>query len=136
VRVDAGNILNRSIPSDLAELDSVCSDAILLLRRCGHETHAFAVTLLLREFVNNAILHGHRSDISKRIGVFVRVGRRWIVVRVTDEGPGFDWRKAKRTVPDADSVRGRGLAIGVAYSEKMSFNRAGNQVTLWIRKAV
>ena len=123
-----------SISSDLAEVDAVCKDARKLLECQNQTRHAFAVDLLLREFLNNAILHGHRSDIRKQVRVAVRVGRKWIILRIVDEGPGFDWRTMKRAPADEAATSGRGLAIGAQYAQRMQFNRAGNQITLWIRK--
>jgi serine/threonine-protein kinase RsbW len=123
-----------SIPSDLSEVDGVCREVRALLERQGVANRSFAVDLLLREFLNNAILHGNRSDTRKRVQAAVRVGRKWIVMWIADEGPGFDWR-AKRLVPaDDDAASGRGLAIGALYAQRLKYNRAGNQVTSWIWK--
>ena len=120
--------------SDLAEVDAICRDARKLLESQGQSGHAFAVDLLLREFLNNAILHGNCSDARKRVQASVRVGRKWIVLWIADDGPGFDWRMRRRVLPDGAATSGRGLAIGAQYAQQMRFNRAGNQVTLWIRK--
>lgn len=130
----SSHAIHHSISSDLEEVDAVCKDARKLLECQDQTGHAFAVDLLLREFLNNAILHGHRSDIRKQVRV-VRVGRKWITLRIADEGPGFDWRTMKRVPPDEAATSGRGLAIGTQYAQRMRFNRAGNEVTLWIRKS-
>jgi anti-sigma regulatory factor (Ser/Thr protein kinase) len=123
-----------SIPSRLAEVDGVCREVRALLERRGVANRFFAVDLLLREFLNNAILHGNCSDARKRVQVMVRVGRKWIVLRIADEGPGFDWRSMRRVPPDENATSGRGLAIGALYAQRLRFNHAGNQVTSWIRK--
>lgn len=127
-------ITHHSIFSDPSEVNAVCLEARKLLDRQGQTGHAFTVDLLLREFLNNAILHGNCSDVGKRVEVSVRIGRKWIELRIADEGPGFDWRGSSRVFPDADATSGRGLAIGAQYAQRMQFNRAGNQVSLWIRK--
>lgn len=72
------------IPSDLAQVEGVCRAARDLLEANGLADHVFAVDLLLREFLNNAILHGNRLDASKLVQVEVRVGRRVIVLSVAD----------------------------------------------------
>lgn len=125
--------LSLSVPSDLAEIDAACAAAAELLRARGQDGQVFAATLLLREFMNNAVLHGNRSDKGKKVALLVRIGREWITIKVSDEGPGFDWRARRRAVPDENAVSGRGLAIGAAYSERMHYNRTGNQVTLRLR---
>jgi serine/threonine-protein kinase RsbW len=123
-----------SIPSELSEVDGVCREVRALLARQGVANRGFAVDLLLREFLNNAILHGNRSDARKLVRVAVTVGRRWIVFRIADDGPGFNWRTKRRAPPDAEATSGRGLAIGALYAQRLRFNRAGNQVTFWIGK--
>jgi serine/threonine-protein kinase RsbW len=126
--------IHHSITSDVEEVDRVCKDAWKLLECQGLIVHAFEGELLLREFLNNAIIHGHRCDRRKRVKVTVQVGRKWIILRIADTGPGFAWRSTNRVPPDGADTSGRGLAIGAQYAQRMRFNRAGNQVTLWIKK--
>ena len=128
-------VFNDTILSDLAEVDGVCREARKLLERHGQAEHIFKVDLLLREFLNNAIIHGNCLNARKRVRVSVRVGRTWIVLWIADEGAGFDWRARSLSPPDENATSGRGLAIGAQYAERMQFNRAGNQVTFWIVKA-
>jgi serine/threonine-protein kinase RsbW len=130
-----GHSARRAIPSVLSEVDGVCREVQTLLERHGAASRCFAADLLLREFLNNAILHGNRSDARKQVRVVVTVGRKWIVCRVADEGPGFNWRTKRRTPPEADATSGRGLAIGALYAQRLRYNRAGNQVTFWIGKS-
>lgn len=49
---------------------------------------------------------------------------------ISDEGPGFDWAKAPRTVPDLDIETGRGLCIMHTYADTVEFNATGNMVCL------
>lgn len=123
----------RTIPSDLAAVEAVCQEARRLLVSEGQTDHAFTLDLLLREFLNNAVLHGNCQAANKRVRVAVRVGRTRIVVRIEDEGVGFDWRAmAKRAPADELATSGRGLGIGALYAQRLRFNRTGNQVVLWI----
>ena len=126
--------IGRAIPSDLSAVDGVCRDVRALLEGHGAADRCFAAELLLREFLNNAILHGNRSDARKLVRMTATVGRKWIVIRIADEGPGFDWRTRRRAPPEVEATSGRGLAIGALYAQRLRFNRAGNQVTLWIVK--
>ncbi len=48
------------------------------------------VTLCLREAVNNAVLHGNKKDSSKFIEVEMDEVEGEFVMRVWDEGPGFN----------------------------------------------
>jgi serine/threonine-protein kinase RsbW len=123
-----------AIPSDLGHVEGVCRAARDLLEASGLTDHVFAVDLLLREFLNNAILHGNRLDASKLVQVEVRVGRRVIVLSVADEGPGFDWRSRRCHKSGATDTSGRGLEIGRIYADRIRFNRAGNRVILVVGK--
>jgi serine/threonine-protein kinase RsbW len=122
------------IPSDLTEVDTVCRLALEELERLGLKSQAFPVELLLREFLNNAILHGNCADNRKKVQVSLNVGRKWVKIKISDEGPGFNWRKASRSIPDETAVSGWGLAIGSQYAEHIRYNRAGNAVSLWIKR--
>ena len=124
-----------SLPAELARVSGVCQAASQFLNKNGQGSLAFAVGLLLREFLNNAIIHGNRLDGSKRVGLAMRLCRTRLVIRIADEGPGFNWRTTiQRGVPDGDAVSGRGLPIGVQYTQRVRYNRAGNQVVLWVAR--
>ncbi len=126
--------LTRTIFSDLTEVDFVCQDARKLLETLSLIQHGFSVELLLREFLNNAMIHGNGLDAHKQVRVLFQIGIKWIRIQIADEGPGFNWRKARRTPPDPDAESGRGLAIAMIYAHRVRFNRIGNQVTIWIKK--
>lgn len=123
-----------SIPSRLEAVDEVCEGARRLLEEQGLSDKVFAVELLFREFLNNSIIHGHAGDPSKEVRASLRVGRRWLVIEVEDEGPGFDWRNASRRIPDISGTSGRGLAIGRLYATRLRFSRKGNRIGLWLEK--
>lgn len=123
-----------NIPSDLTLVDDVCREVRGLLTNGGLEDRVFAVDLLVREFVNNAIFYGNRSNPETHVDMTLGIGRKWIMLQVSDQGGGFNWRKLRHREADSNATRGRGLAIGARYSRKMQFNRKGNRVTLWILK--
>ena len=77
---------------DVAErvLLALCEEA-----GCAEEDRTPLLTTL-REAVANAVRHGNRLDLARRVGVEYAIGSREIVLRVTDEGEGFD----PEAVPD------------------------------------
>lgn len=125
----------RTVVSRLDLVDGICASARDLLEQHGLEDVQFSVDLLLREFLVNAMEHGNGLDVTKKVEVSVRIGPKWIVLRILDEGSGFRWRTLSRTLPGEMSTSGRGLAIGALYAHRLRFNNAGNQVTLWIGKS-
>lgn len=125
------HILSRELLSNLAEVDGFCLETRNLLTSLGLLSQLFPVEMLLRESLNNAIIHGNCCDCQKKMHVEVRIGRKWIILRVTDEGAGFDSRRAIREFPASDATSGRGLAIYSLYADRVSFNSKGNRVCFW-----
>ena len=123
-----------TIPSRLEEAELLCLRIRKTLEKNGLSPLCFAVELLARECLANAVKHGNRNDPDKSIVLEFSIGREWIRMQVSDEGPGFAWRKAyqKRVVTTKPS--GRGLHLYALYAERLQFNRRGNRITLWISK--
>lgn len=124
-------ILLRTFASRAAEVDAFCREAKEALMAAGLSSEVFPVELLLRESLNNAMIHGNRGDEKKSIRAEFRIGRKWLVLRVADEGAGFGYRKNRREPPDPEATGGRGLVIYGLYADRVSFNIQGNQVSLW-----
>ncbi|MFN7943235.1 MAG: ATP-binding protein [Thermoanaerobaculia bacterium] len=73
------------------------------------------IGLALREAIANAIKHGNRQDPDKRVDVEAELGEEFIL-RVADEGEGFD--PARIPDPLAPENRFRGDGRGVFYMRK------------------
>jgi serine/threonine-protein kinase RsbW len=129
-----GLSLCQTIPSRLAEAESLCIKVRELLQKKGLSQYCFAVELLARECLNNAVLHGNRNDANKSVLFRLWIEREWIRLQVTDEGPGFDWRKANQNRSGTTASSGRGLQLYELYAGRVQFNRRGNRITLWISK--
>jgi serine/threonine-protein kinase RsbW len=123
------------IPAELARVDAICQDAQSMLADHGLSDRGFAVELLLREFANNAIIHGSRLDPQLRVFVTMAIGRRWIRLEFCDQGPGFDWRKSHRELPNVEATSGRGLPIAQQYAGRLAYNHKGNHCRLWIDRS-
>ncbi len=98
---------------------------------------AFAIRLALEEAVVNAHKHGNRADPAKHIVVSYDVQPQRVVVRVRDEGEGFDpARVPDPTSPERLSLpTGRGLMLMRAYLDEVSYNASGNEVQLVKKRA-
>jgi serine/threonine-protein kinase RsbW len=121
-----------------AEVDRACAEALRLLGDRGLADHAFAVHLLLREVLNNAVRHGCGSDPARRVECRFACEPDAIVIEVGDDGPGFAWREAMGgTCPVAgDACSGRGLCILKDYADEVRYSDGGNRVLLrrWIAR--
>ena len=90
----------------------------------------FAAELLLREALNNAVLHGSGGNSSRQVRCVARIVAGRLSITVADGGKGFDWRAAQARRAAADSCSGRGMEIFRAYATRVRFNREGNVATL------
>lgn len=136
-------------------LQGICAS----LELCGTEEVRLGVAL--EEALANAMEHGNleldsrlrEDDVAaycaaveersaqrpykdRRIHVEARITRSAGVFVVRDEGPGFDWRRLPKTVQaeDLESVSGRGVLLMRMFMDELSFNEAGNEVTLVKRR--
>ncbi len=97
----------------------------------------FAVTLALQEAATNACYHGNRGDASKRVAIDYLVLDDEVLVRVTDEGRGFE----PGSVPNPyrrenfNEAGSRGLMLIRAYSRWVRYDAPGNRVTFARRRS-
>ena len=124
------NRLAYDLPTATASVDRVCREVDVWLTECRLESERFPMAMLLRESLNNAVIHGNRSVASSRLRCLVRRGRRWLQIEVEDDGPGFDWRHRLECRAGIEECHGRGLQIYQIYSDDLRFNRRGNRVRL------
>ncbi len=124
-------VLCRAIRSVASEVDELCREARNLIASAGYPEEIFPVELLLRESLNNAMIHGNGNDGAKWIWAKVRVGAQCILLSVLDEGLGFDCSMPRNRAPDVGATCGRGLFIYTLYANRVFFNGKGNHVCLW-----
>lgn len=89
----------------------------------------FAVRILAREALLNAVTHGSGGDPGRLIRFAVDVGAEHLFLEVEDSGEGFDWRSRPRDF-DSLALQGRGLYLMELYSDGVWFNEKGNRVLL------
>ncbi len=91
----------------------------------------FDTELALREALNNAVVHGNREDPETKVHIRCRCqpGKQLFIV-VTDQGKGFDFKKAvgNGMTEDPDSEHGRGVQLMKAYMDDVHFERGGSEV--------
>jgi serine/threonine-protein kinase RsbW len=98
----------------------------------------FAVGLVLREAVANALRHGNRGDRTKTVVISHHLSAEMTLIEVADEGAGFN----PYLVPDLfgderrqEQSRGRGLLLMRVYMSWIRFNNRGNRVLLCKRRS-
>jgi len=84
------------------------------------------------EAVNNAIVHGNKSDLNKFVEVEFQLENKNLEVTVTDEGKGFK----PSEIPDPtrpeniELLAGRGVFLMSRLADNIKFNNIGNSVTM------
>jgi serine/threonine-protein kinase RsbW len=84
------------------------------------------------EAANNAILHGNKGQEDKFVNIILTKEKTKIVLRVQDQGPGFDYKN----IPDPTSpeniekINGRGVFLMQKLSDQIEFFENGSIVQL------
>ena len=140
------------LPPD-ASLIRACIDQLLNQLRClplGSESERLRVGIALGECLHNACFHGNleldtddpnfeslkRQRLrempwaARRITVTSVIGRSQARFVIEDEGPGFDWCQLDSDDSSIASSRGKGMRLIRSIMDEVTFNEAGNAVTL------
>ena len=90
----------------------------------------FAVHLTLEEAFLNAVKHGNKMDLAKKVKIDYSVGLDKVEISVTDEGSGFDPESVvdPRFGTDLFEPGGRGLLLMNSYMDVVEFNERSNSV--------
>ena len=92
----------------------------------------FGIEMTLEETLSNAIRHGNKCDESKQVFVLCKISPEQFWLQVRDEGKGFrpDQVPDCTTDENIEAFGGRGLFLIQAYMNRITYNDAGNCVTL------
>jgi serine/threonine-protein kinase RsbW len=88
------------------------------------EDEFFKIEIALREVLNNAIIHGNKSDKRRRVHVTFQWTKARFYMTVRDENPesvDFDAINQKLRNNDLLSFNGRGILIMKSYMDKVEF---------------
>jgi len=91
--------------------------------------------VVVTEAVNNAIIHGNKRNASKKVMITGSVRDHMLVIKVKDEGKGFDPQGIPNPIDEGNLLResGRGVFLMRELAEDVSYNSKGNEVTMKIR---
>ena len=122
-----------TIPSDTSEAQEVQERIIAQLEQYEYAMRdVFSMRLAIEEAIVNAIKHGNKRDVEKKVHVSWSVNAQRVTVAVEDEGAGFKLEE----VPDCtaeenlDKPSGRGIMLMRNFLSSIEYNDKGNRVTL------
>ncbi len=126
------------VPTDLGVVDQAVD---LVARHClaaGLPPHRarFNLRVALCEALANAIVYGNGLDPAKSVAVEVHATQDDLVLRVTDEGIGFDPTSIPQpSLPnDIEATSGRGLFLIRQLVDRVYFNDRGNAICMVLRR--
>ncbi|MPQ48514.1 ATP-binding protein [Marinifilum sp. N1E240] len=93
------------------------------------------ISVAIIEAVNNAILHGNRLDVSKKVKIEYNIDEEAIQFIVGDEGTGFDFANIPDpTLPEnIEKTHGRGIFLMNHLADDIEFNENGALVEMKFR---
>jgi serine/threonine-protein kinase RsbW len=127
-----------SIASETAEAQRVQQTILDHLKAHSFsERELFGIKLALEEALVNAIKHGNRMDRNKKVWISYHVHGDEFVIRIRDEGKGFDPEDVPDPTDEENLERpcGRGLLLMRFYMNEVNFLEGGNVVLMRKRRS-
>ena len=119
--------------STLENIDRSCIEINDFLSSASENiaSELFAINLVTREGLSNAVRHGNKKDPEKTVHLFLEIIEdKSLKMRIEDQGDGFNWRELDEFLLDEDSESGRGLIIIETYFTSFGYNDKGNVLYL------
>jgi len=121
------------VPSETGRASHLIEAILKLAEAHSFETgQIFGIHLALEEALMNAIKHGNKMDITKSVTLYCEVADGAMLIRIADEGPGFN----PADVPDClasenlEKPSGRGLKLIESFMSEVKWNDAGNEIEM------
>lgn len=117
--------LHFRFPADLEHMDPAVCRVQEWMQKQGLERHLFRFTLLMREALNNAVVHGAKCDPAREVSFSVARRGEEIILSINDSGPGFDperfpeYPETERVCPE----HGWGVSLMRKYASSFSHDR-------------
>jgi serine/threonine-protein kinase RsbW len=126
---DLHNRLEIIMSATLANIDQADDIVADFSRTHNWPVDLFALRILLREAVLNAVTHGCHENPLQQVTIQIGLENGDVDLTVTDSGPGFNWRDHADYSQEL-AEGGRGMALMKIYSSCMDYNDPGNQVRI------
>lgn len=82
---------------------------------------AYHLNLCLTEGLTNAICHGNNSDPEKDVHITILASDDDLMIRIYDQGPGFDISARRKTKAHPCDEGGRGINIILKLMDKVKY---------------
>ena len=124
------------LDSALESVDQAEELVVDVAKKAGiGEDDALSLGMAIRECAVNAVVHGNRYNLNKKVHLTVERTSEQVVVKIADEGEGFELSDLPDPVAEENLMRhsGRGIFIIRAFTDDFHVRRltpSGTEVTL------
>ena len=89
------------------------------------------IAISVTEVVTNAISHGNKNDLHKKVSVTLQINKKQVRVKIEDQGTGFDPEHLANPLADENLLReaGRGVFIVKSLMDEVKFEVVPNSGT-------
>jgi serine/threonine-protein kinase RsbW len=124
------------LDSALESVDRAEELVVEVAKKAGiNEDDAFSLGMAIRECAVNAVVHGNRYNLNKKVHLTITRSPERVVVTIADEGEGFELEQLADPLAEENLMRhsGRGIFIIKAFTDDFRVRRlspSGTEVTL------
>ncbi len=128
--------LERFLDSTLDSVDRAEAVTLQAAEKAGFEEDDLnKIGMAVREAVVNAVVHGNRYSKHKKVRLSISKAAERFMVKVSDEGEGFDWNGLPDPLAQENLLRssGRGIFLMRAFMDEIEIRKnadSGTEVTL------
>jgi len=111
-------------------LDSVDAAEVLVLQIAQdsgfEEEDLHKIGMSVREAMVNAVVHGNRYNLKKKVHLAIAAEKQWLWVTIIDEGEGFEPTDLPDPLAEENLLRqsGRGLLLIKAFVDEFEMHKA------------
>jgi serine/threonine-protein kinase RsbW len=124
------------LDSALESVDRAEELVVDVAKKAGiNEDDALSLGMAIRECTVNAVVHGNRYNLNKKVHLTITRTPERVVIKIADEGEGFELEQLPDPVAEENLLRhsGRGIFIIRAFTDDFHVRRlcpSGTEVTL------
>jgi len=128
--------IDEFLESTLESVDRAEELVVDAAKKAGiEEDDALSLGMAIRECAVNAVVHGNRYNLNKKVHLTIARSPAQLIIRIADEGEGFELSELPDPLAEENLLRhsGRGIFIIRAFTDDFDVQRlspAGTQVTL------
>jgi len=128
-KIETSGFLEVHFSAELINIDKIALLTDRFLTSRNLKVHDFSIHLVMRELLNNAVIHGCGRDHDKSVRYRLGLEGTYLTMQVEDEGEGFNWREQIGKKVELYADHGRGVFILDEYCTSYRYNEKGNEVT-------